>query len=626
MKLLKVKYNNLFSLGQNVELKLNDRGLVLVTGESKDEGGTNGSGKSSLTSKGIIWTLYGTTTGGLKADSVVNRHGKKKASGQVEFIGFDGEKYRVVRERPSKLSLFKGGHDVSAKSANETQKLINSAVGMNFATFIQTVFFGQGRSMSYASLTSSNQKALLSEILPMREIDQWIKYTETQAKVVEENRQQAAAKHATAETKVSMANESLLEARSKSTQFEAARKRSLASLIALREEQQQKLKSDYTELERLNFLLKEEDSDLIAAEQFALTEAANALEKEWHAHGLKVREADKSKWKWEAEVDGLNSKIEELSRNKECPTCQRVYDDETVKVIDEILASTKMNLAAAQESVNQAQEALRAYTDLQNDVGNRLESAKEVLSNLDQRLISINSISSQIELINSRIENTLTALDVRIDTKKNELNPHDEYVKQYTVQYKAMEEEATKRKVVLNKLEAECAHLAFWRGVYSKDLKLRLFEECCEFLDERTEEHLKALRNPQFHVEFSTVKRLANGEPKDEFSVKVWSETGGDSFDALSGGEQQMVSFAIGLALADLAAHKTASEPDFLILDEPFSELDARNSEAIVEYLGGIVKSTVLLISNEETLKGLIPERVHVVKEHGVTNVNAEVA
>ncbi len=88
-----------------------------------------------------------------------------------------------------------------------------------------------------------------------------------------------------------------------------------------------------------------------------------------------------------------------------------------------------------------------------------------------------------------------------------------------------------------------------------------------------------------------------------------------------------MVSFAIGLALADLASCKTASKPEFLILDEPFSELDERNSEAIVDYLTGDfgkTKDTLLLISNEASLQGLIPERIHVVKEKGVSNVSSD--
>ena len=85
------------------------------------------------------------------------------------------------------------------------------------------------------------------------------------------------------------------------------------------------------------------------------------------------------------------------------------------------------------------------------------------------------------------------------------------------------------------------------------------------------------------------------------------------------------ISFCIGLSLADLSGRTAMAQASFLILDEPFSELDERNSEAIVEYLTDEMckdKDTVFLISNEESLKGLVPNRVHVIKEKGVTHIN----
>jgi DNA repair exonuclease SbcCD ATPase subunit len=86
-----------------------------------------------------------------------------------------------------------------------------------------------------------------------------------------------------------------------------------------------------------------------------------------------------------------------------------------------------------------------------------------------------------------------------------------------------------------------------------------------------------------------------------------------------------MVSFAIGLALADLAACRATGKPEFLILDEPFTELSRPNAEAIVEYLTGTLgrdKDTIMLISNEESLKGLVPNRIHVVKRNKITGVS----
>jgi DNA repair exonuclease SbcCD ATPase subunit len=153
-------------------------------------------------------------------------------------------------------------------------------------------------------------------------------------------------------------------------------------------------------------------------------------------------------------------------------------------------------------------------------------------------------------------------------------------------------------------------------------MKLKLFASACPYLDQATSDHLKALDNAHLHVQFSTVKLLSSGDAKEDFNVRCWNDTGGEGFDSLSGGEQQIVSFAIGRALADLARTQTTGEYQFQILDEPFSMLDERNSENIVNYLKENIKAgTVLLISNEDQLKGLILNRINVIKKNGISEV-----
>ena len=62
-----------------------------------------------------------------------------------------------------------------------------------------------------------------------------------------------------------------------------------------------------------------------------------------------------------------------------------------------------------------------------------------------------------------------------------------------------------------------------------------------------------------------------------------------------------------------------------MILDEPFLYQSPENCERIVQFithhLGG--KSTILLISNEDSLVNLVPNRVHVVKKKGVTSIDS---
>jgi DNA repair exonuclease SbcCD ATPase subunit len=63
----------------------------------------------------------------------------------------------------------------------DTQRLIDQLLGADFKTFIQTAYFGQGRTIHYASLTPREQKAVLENILPMEDVDRWAGYAEKQA-------------------------------------------------------------------------------------------------------------------------------------------------------------------------------------------------------------------------------------------------------------------------------------------------------------------------------------------------------------------------------------------------------------------------------------------------------------
>ncbi|GAG07387.1 unnamed protein product, partial [marine sediment metagenome] len=184
-----------------------------------------------------------------------------------------------------------------------------------------------------------------------------------------------------------------------------------------------------------------------------------------------------------------------------------------------------------------------------------------------------------------------------------------------------LEEDRTSKH--LEKLRVEQEHLQFWRDTFGKSLKLMFIEKAAPYLQKRANYHIQQLGNSQIHFEVSTTKELAKGE-KHEIEVKVYSDTGGGTFDSLSGGEQQLASFAFGLALSDLASTQSVGDSSFLCLDEPFSQLDPRNSEAIVNYLTGSLskeRSTILLVSNDDSLMSLVPNRVHVVKEKGISRV-----
>jgi len=232
---------------------------------------------------------------------------------------------------------------------------------------------------------------------------------------------------------------------------------------------------------------------------------------------------------------------------------------------------------------------------------------------------TVNTINIELAAV-SRFEDRTEAYKRAIELIMSETNPYIDMLHQYDNEIQELKEKIEPLIVLQSSLLQERSHVDWWLKVYGHEAKLKLFGNVCHFLDTQVAYYLKELKNPQLKVEFSTIKTLASGEAVENFNVRVYSEKGGEGFETLSGGEQQIVSFAISKALSDLAKAQTSGNSDFEILDEPFSMLDSRNCESLIEFLGK-QDGTIMLISNDEHLMNLVPERLHVEKYKGVTTV-----
>ena len=622
MKLRHFKASNLFALGK-VELDLENRGLLLVTGYSEDEQGANGAGKSSLANKGILWTLFGETAGGLRADAVRNRHNKKKCKGEIIFNGLDGQRYKIVRERPAKLSLFSALKDISATKAVDTQLLINSLLGIDFKTFIQTSYFGQGRKLSYAALPPKDQKSVLEQILPMEEVDRWAKYADVKVKEVTKLCTAAERKQFEAAAVVSAQQGNLLDLGISSSRWEEVKQAGIQDAKYSLEHHKTARFGSVAQLETLEKQIELTDLGKVDQE---IKEVVASLNKygEDRTTEINYGKAVDSHGQWSSRYHCLSKDLADLEKATSCPTCLRDFDDQTVLGVKKRILQQKTLMIEAKSNCELANEAKGIYEQALELIRREVRVLQSAHQTLNGEKHTIAKKIAQAESLRTDLQSERTDLEKNLERVENDMNPYTKSIEDSEKKVaKLVKAEVAAGKVV-NKIKRELDHLVYWRDVYAKELKLKLFEDACPFLDTRTAYHLNKLKNRQLHAKFTTIKRLSTGAVKEEFNVEVGSVTGGLGFDSLSGGEQQMVSFAIGLALSDLSSRTSSGRSSFTVLDEPFSELDARNSEAIVEYLVEEMckdKETVFLISNEESLKGLVSNRIHVIKKQGVSNV-----
>jgi DNA repair exonuclease SbcCD ATPase subunit len=621
MKLLSLIAHNIFSIG-HAELKLSDRGLLLVTGHSYDEGSANGAGKSSVANKAISWGLYGQTFGGSRADAVINSHNPDEVSFvTIEFVGVDGQDYEVSRSRnPAKL-VFWGETSLTQRNEKDTQLLINKALGKDFKIFSHTDFFGQGRNESFFSLAPAEQKQIVENILPIDKLSTWADYSKEIRKKLGVNRlavQEKKIKNdawydSLTQQKINLQNNHI----NWQAQHEIKLKGTRENIKRAKQEQSvtnNKIQAVDAELSKAIATIPADKDSLLAS----IDEHKNTIE----IATKNLNDAEKTIASYGARTDFLKAQFRELKFDGICTVCyQQVSPEVTKKKQEELEASiygAEFNKAVHKADFDIKSDEIKV---LKEDLANKIY----VLGIVNRWMDNIQELRNKLAILGTnQHEQMVSIYEDNLKALESEINPYKELLESILKQVLKQKAVSTETDDKLKELDKEIETVRVWEDGFLYEIKNMMIEQACPFLEDRTNVYLDKLNNPQIRSTFSTVKLLKSGESRDEFNVEVKSSTGGQEFDLFSGGEQQLTSFACGMALADLASSQAEGSSEILILDEPFTGLSAMNCENIINFLTQHLtdrKSTILLISNEDELKSRIPQSVYIVKRNGISSI-----
>ena len=595
MKLLSLHAHNVFSIG-SIDLDLEDRGLVLVTGWSEDDNNGNMAGKSSVANRAIVWGLYGRTVDGIRADAVINTSipNAKHCGVTLTFEGIDGETYRIYRARkPTGLLLSQLTNapegiewiDLSKRNEKDTQELIDKLLGRDHKTFIQSNFFGQGRETSFLALPGSEQKAVIEEILPLNSLDEWKDAAKEELDAANRKVNEAVTEQRVAMEKEGLARAHLDSIKTQSASWATNHAHELASNLSKLKEAKALSSGLEKDIKELRDLVAAGDivtviQDLVAQEKM-FSSNVNSL-------GYRI--------------DVLTSDIDKRkARPDVCQSCKQSLSEELIKINDEDIKADKLK---RDELVRQRSEQ-QAF---QYNTACNLAIAYE-LQGVEAKLAT---------------KNQVPALTEKVLLLTGVTNPFSNLVDHAVEALRTEQEAGRSIRLKMGKLIEDRDHYKFWADAYGTDLKTMVFNQVCPFLERKANEFLRALGNGQIKVKFRTVKELKSGDSKDAFCVTASSSTGSTVFELFSGAEKQLTSFAVGMALSELASLQVQGASSFMILDEPFLYQSPENCERIITFVTNYLvgnKSTILLISNEDNLVNLVPNRVHVVKKKGVTSI-----
>jgi len=598
MKLLHLKAHNVFSIG-TVELDLDDRGLTLITGWSYDDNNGNMAGKSSLANHCISWGMYGKTVHGVRADAVVNTSIKnaKHCGVTIIFEGINGEVYRIYRARkPASLNLAERNHnfqplkleewaDLTKRNERDTQELIDKLLGRDHKTFIQSDFFGQGRERSFLALPGSDQKAVIEEILPLTSLNDW--HMSAKSATIEAFKRKASAEGqlVLSSERVKMSRVSVENAEAQVTNWQS--KNHIDVSLA------------HKRLNKIQALSADVDAELRVLKEALPTDTTVKESRESYMYVSRNLTIDLNIL--QTQIDMATRRMEKLTTSPDtCSTCgQDLPEEQKLKNI-RLVTQTKEERQVL--FINRA-----AKTKQFTDTDAKISICDEALV-LEEQIKPKRQEQSEVETI-ARLQAESNPFDILLKSNKRQLQ---------------VEIDVNKSCVkIVGLWTDQLVHCEFWVNAFSKDIKTMLFEQVCPYLEQMTNQYLEDLNNGQIKVRFSVEKTMKSGDKKDEFCVTASSRTGSSVFELFSGAEKQLTSFAVGMALSDLASLQVEGASKFMILDEPFLYQSPENCENIVNFITQKLssKSTVLLISNEDNLAGLIPNRVHVTKTNGVSSI-----
>ena len=633
----RVEAQNFLSFDK-LDLELDGKGLTLVNGRNltNDSFDGNASGKTSIFNA-IIWGLFGKTPNMLAADDVVNNRAGKNTFVKL-YLENNGDTYVIERYRKhskfkNTVKFFRGESDLTDKSTKDTDKRIVELFGIDYVTFTNTVFFGQGNIVSFASATDKERKEILEQVTG---IEVYRKAQDVAKEKVKESNLQKAT--------VEVAIKALQSDLQRLDEVETAQVNAYSYT-------HQMLLTAHKELENLNDQqipdkqhLQEQLNSLAEPDASVLNETPEGATKLLEEIDSGEQSYNRLKeWLDAAQVRKMSSLIEaknlketyaSLDTSDKCPTCGAPIDNnhiiqerqrltEAIEPLDLEVSTIEEQQKQVQEVANDYQAAItssrKAYADVveahRRGYYESLEVYRSNRSELERQVQQITFAEQQRETAKKSIEGRIAELSsvpvpVRDEAKRAQI---DKEIAQNEEQLKLITLATTKYE--------DAVEMFSNKGIRSVVLDL-----VTPFLNERANHYSNILTGGEIEILFSTQKENKDGSLADKFEVEIKNLHGGSDYRANSGGEKKRIDLAISFALQDLLLSKSDMQTNIALYDECFEALDMIGCENVIEVLREKQSQigTIFVITHNEALKNLFDKVLTVEKKDGVSKIMEE--
>lgn len=619
---------------RQAEVDLADQGLILIQGRNNDDPAfdSNGAGKSTIF-ESICWNLFEKTVRGLSSKEIVNLNVGKNTSVILDLRDDDGShiriaRYREHREHKNNVYIYKDNKNITPKSNKDSNLLIEDIVQMDYQTFTNSILFGQGLIKTFSVATDKEKKEILEKMLQMDEIKKCLevakrRLTEEKDKLTEIEAEESKTQQLIEEIEDTIEQLKLAEVE-QTQKAEEELKELEEELKNVQAELQEHIENseDYSEtLEQLRKAQKLLQKKIDKYDEYEETKSSLKSD-------ITATERDLRRLK--RELDELEYEMEKIAEGKgtNCPACGQEISEETIEQSLRHVAVKLKDKKAEIEQTTSALEELNDDLDKIVKVLKKKEKYEEQMDEIKGEISEINAFIKSDENLRRNYEKQINNLNGSIQriksnmgkTYKKMIEQKSEQVKTLRAQIKGFDE---RKKLV----ETEIENLKFWVEAFGNaGIKSYLLDSVTPFLNERANRYLNRLAGNTTMVEFTTQTRLASGEMRDKFEIKISNVYGGNSYIANSTGERRRIDLAISLALQDLVMSRSNAKFNILLYDEIFDGLDAVGCENAIQLLQEMQQrvESIFVITHNDILKSYFDKYLVVTKEDGETKIHRE--
>ena len=595
--LMKLKWNNCFTYGDNNSLILNDAGLTQIVG-------ANGAGKSSIPVL-IEEVLFNKNSRNIKKADIVNRNTKdSKYLVELDF-SVDKDQYKVIvaRSKTLKVTLSKNGKDISSHTATNTFKTIEELLGLDFKTFSQLVYQNTNSSLQFLTATDTTRKRFLIDLL---DLSKYVEYFEIFKNLAKDYNSKIVALDSKINTCKKWLDSNKLDSMEvlKPQKIEISVEEDLKELSFLQ--------GEFENISQKNQKISKNNLFKSQLAGINLQEFSDLKKLEIRGYDDLVEELGALKSSKDSATKEL-MKLKKLGDN--CPTCTQPVDKgfiETLKkqhlleiqMADEQSHVINTEITRLKEHNTKVRKKLKAENDWQS-------LYKAIDPDLQEEPLNAETLQSSIKAIQETVRKKKKEIE-DIIAENTRIEKNNTRIAVIQEQTEKINEELRKASVDLDEISEITTKLEILKKAFSTNgLIAYKIEYLIKELESLVNDYLLDMSDGRFSINF-----IVN---KDKLNVVITDNGKEVEITSLSSGECARVTTSTLLAIRKLMNSISKSRINVLFLDEVISTLDYAGRERLVDVLVKEDKLNTFVVSHEWTHPLL--NKLSIVKENNISRI-----